>query len=267
VVAVLSSDMGPYQDALAGFRETLGEPFTVVHLAREHLDNSALPLVVVAFGGKAATQKYAPGTVLIYCMAPGTYIASSAYDGRVFQVSMMPDAKSTLLRIKSLQPGLHRLGLLWASASDEPYIKELHHAASAAGVEISDDKMDQPAHLPERLRALNGRVDAFWVPADPLLINEQNLVLLAQFSKEARIPLYSPIAGLTERGALATVSSSYPEIGRTAASAVQQILKGMALSEEIYPPHNELAVNLQTASQLEVPIDQKVADQAAKGAP
>jgi ABC-type uncharacterized transport system substrate-binding protein len=264
VLAVLSADLAPFQEALDGFQKALGHPVATVHLAKESLKTSQLPHVIVAFGGKAATQKYPEGTALIYCMAPGTSIPPAMFQGRVTQVSMMPDPSSTLKQLKRIQPGLKHLAVLWASPADERYIKQLQRAEQEVGIIISADRLEKPEKLPERLRDLPTRAEAIWIPSDPLVINEQNLILLTQFSQEAHIPFYGAIAGLTERGASATLSSNYGEIGRTAARVVQSALDGKAIPEEIYPSQSEMALNLDKATKAGLTIAQPVIDQAQK---
>jgi ABC-type uncharacterized transport system substrate-binding protein len=177
---------------------------------------------------------------------------------------MMTDPASTLQQLKSIQPGLRRLAVLWASPADERYIRRLQRAEQEAGIQISADRLEKPEKLPERLRDLPSHAEAIWIPSDPLVINEQNLVLLSQFSEDAHIPVYAAISGLSERGASATISSNYGEIGRTAAVAVQSVLDGKAVAEEIYPAQSEMALNLEKAKKVGLQIDQATIDKAGK---
>jgi len=71
VVAVLSSDSGPYLEALAGVRETIGQPVSVVHLAKG--EKTPRANVVIAIGGKAAVSTYPADATLIYCVAPALW--------------------------------------------------------------------------------------------------------------------------------------------------------------------------------------------------
>jgi len=67
VTAVLSSDLGPYGEAYAGFVEAFGQPVTQINLKNDRLQLSADTRVVVAFGGKAALLDYPEDVTLIYC--------------------------------------------------------------------------------------------------------------------------------------------------------------------------------------------------------
>jgi hypothetical protein len=267
LVAVLSSDIGPYQEAFAGFQTTLGQPVETIHMAKESAKVRGEPQIVITFGGKAALQSYPDSSVLLYCMAPGTYIRPGDRQGPSIQVSMMPKASIILRRIKAIQPSAKRIAILWISPANEVYVTDLRKAGKELGIDIDVQKLSRPEDLPNRLRSLQGQTDALWVPPDPLLVNDENLVLLEQFSTSARIPFYSPIAGLTEKGAVATLSSNYGEIGRSAALAVQSILAGSRVPAEVYPEKIEVVINLQAAQKAGLSIDKAVLDQAQKVVP
>ena len=58
-------------DAYAGFRETFGGAMRRLLLSEGKVEVGRQILVVVAFGGKAALNKYPEGLKLVSCMAPG----------------------------------------------------------------------------------------------------------------------------------------------------------------------------------------------------
>src|ERR1700733_6788281 len=68
VIAVLSSDSQPYQEALAGFKESYNGPLRVITISKEdsHIPDSAN--VIVTFGGKAGLYPYPQNAILIYCL-------------------------------------------------------------------------------------------------------------------------------------------------------------------------------------------------------
>src|SRR5690349_17063503 len=109
ILVVLGSDAEPYLQALAGFQETAGEPREVVHLAQGPLHFKGQPRIVVTFGGKAAHQHYPPGSILIYALAPGTFVGLSEHEGPAVQMSMMPAPAVLLEKLTAMQPGLKRL--------------------------------------------------------------------------------------------------------------------------------------------------------------
>jgi len=268
ILAVLSSDMGPYQEAYKGFQEVFGQPVEVKQLAAGPLQFRGQPRLVITFGGKAAMQKYPNGSILIYCMAPGTFVGLSDHPGISVSVSMMPKPSDMLRKLRDIQPGLKRLGVLWLSPSFEVYAQELRRAALPDGIEILAEKLEKREGLPTRLRSLQGRVDALWLPPDPLLLADSaNVVVMAQFSWANHIPLYSAVPGLAEQGAVASLSSSYREIGHAAGHAALSAMAGQPLPAEVYPETSEATINTETAAKTGITIPKNVLDNVQKVQP
>jgi len=169
--------------------------------------------------------------------------------------------------MKVIQPNLKRLAILWISPANENDVAELHKAGDAIGIEVDEHKLRRSEDLPDRLRALQGKTDALWIPPDPLLVNDQNMVLIDQFSSSARIPFYSAIGGLTEKGAVASFSTNYAEIGRAAATAAKLILGGSQLPAEIYPEKFDVTINPEAAQKAGLTLEKSLLEQAQKAQP
>jgi ABC-type uncharacterized transport system substrate-binding protein len=117
-------------------------------------------------------------------------------------------------------------------------------------VQILAEKVQGPGDLPDHLRHLVGeRADALWLPPDPLLVNAQNFTALKEFSWANDVPFYAPNDGLVEKGAVASVSSSFREIGRAAALAALAARSGPVGHKEVHPEKSETTVNLSAATQ------------------
>jgi hypothetical protein len=247
IVAVVSSDLQPYQEALAGFQDQMQHPVRVIQLAQEGARVDGEPDVVVAFGGKAALFKYPEHSALVYGLAPGTRVSPARRSGPVTEIPMMPRPDVVIQKLKGIQPTLRRLAALWVTPASEAYLKDLRKAGEKLGVDVRLEKLAKPEELPDRLRALQGQADALWLPADPVLIRGENLVLAARYSSTTHTPLYSSIPGLTEKGAAATFSISYRAIGQTAARLVQKILGGSTPPLNVYVEDVEVTISRKTA--------------------
>jgi hypothetical protein len=255
VVAVLSSDLQPYQDAFAAFQATLQRPIRVVHLSHENARISGEPKVIMLFGAKAAHFKYPESSALIYGMAPGTQIQPGRRAGPVTEIPMTPRAQTVIQKLRGLQPGLHRLTVVWLSPSNGPYAKELQKAGRSENMDVQIEKLEKSEDLPDRLRALPGRTDALWIPSDPLLVSDENLTLLARFSSSARIPFYSSIPGLTDEGAVASLSVSDGAVGRSAAQLAQKILNGSTPPATLYAETMDVTVNRKAAEGIGLKLE------------
>jgi hypothetical protein len=266
-LTVLSSDMLPYQEANAGFQEAFGQPADLGSLSVGPLHFQGQPRVVVAFGGKAALQKYPDGSILIYCMAPGTFVPINDHPGVSVQVSMMPEPAVLLQKLKEIQPSLKHLAILWSSPAFEAYAHEAFRTGPEHGVEIQADRLSKPEDLPGRLRDLKGKVDALWLPPDPLLVNSADVVIITQFSLLNDVPLYTAVSGLTEQGAVASLSSSYREIGRAAGRAAKRALAGGTLPGELYPDVIAVTINRRVAAKIGLEVPKTVPGETQRASP
>lgn len=236
VVAVLSSDLGAYTEALRGFEAGFGEKVPVSQMGK----GVSIPpgtRVVVAFGGRAAARPYPKGTLVVSCLAPG--LPGEPEDGGT-RVRMVPPPEKLLAGIRDAQPAARALAVLWSNAGFDEYALALKKAGPKLGLEIVRVDLVDEDELPSRLRALRGAVDAIWLAPDPELINERSFAILRQFARSTRLPLYVPTAELVKEGATGAVAVSFFEAGRAAGQAARRALAGEALPSRIYADRVEL---------------------------
>lgn len=245
VVAVLSSNSGVYNEALAAFTAAYGSTVPVYDFGRGRPDLEPDTRVVVTFGGKAATARWPDQAALIYAAAPGTEIPPRRRSGITIPISMVPAPRTLLTRLRALQPGLRRLAVLCSGHTMVEFHRSLKSEGEKLGVTVLIERLS-PDELPDRLRALDGRMDAVWLPPDPLFITEDSFATLRVFSKIQRIPLYVPTSGLVARGATASVGYDLRAMGTWAGRAARAVLAGRSASE-IAALEPELAVHRDAA--------------------
>lgn len=254
VHAVLSADTRPYQEAWEGFRDELGAQASM-GVAGSSIPSAAR--VVVAFGTKAALAEYPPSVKLIVSMAPSV-AAPRRGRSATPRVAMAPDPRALIDGAKSVQPRLTRLAMLWKSEFyGAQYLPLLRAAGKSSGVEIVSVEIDDDEGVPDRLRALYGRVDAMWLPPDPLVVNQTNFLALRDYSLANRVPLYVPVPSLADRGATASIGASFRSVGREAAKVARRILDGADAAPLAFPSPTEITVNRDSAKTvgLELPAD------------
>jgi ABC-type uncharacterized transport system substrate-binding protein len=256
IQAVLSADTRPYQEAWEGFHAELGDD-AAMSVAGARGSDAAVESarVVVAFGSKAALKNYPGGAKVIIVMAPS--VASRRYGpDDAPQVSMTPSPAILLANLRALQPGLKRLAVLWKSGSyGELYLPLIRQAGKEIGVQILSIEIGEESGIPDQLRALYGLADALWLPPDPLVISQNNFVLLRDFSLSNRIPLYVPIPSLAELGATASVGVGFRAVGRSAARAALQALAGAESPKLSFPEPAETVLNSASASKVGLAVD------------
>lgn len=270
VVAVLSSESPAYREALAGFEEGFGRSVPTFTLSKNelHLPNSTK--VVVAFGGKAATYPYPDGTTLVYCLTPMFWVGPEQHAGRRIRISVATRLDALLPKLKEIQPGLKRLAVfvVMRSAINDEYHRELIRVARAIGIEARIEYLSQADDLPDRLRSLAGKIDAIWMPPDPLLVTPTAFAVAKEFARSNNTPLYVPVDSLVDKGATASFVSSFRESGRTTGRIAAKVVAGtLGNVEAVYPDRYELTINLTAAAQSGLTIPPDIVKKAERVVP
>ena len=103
VVVVLSSESGPYEEALAGFREVFGQPAAMFVLSKGDPEIPKSTRLIVAIGGKAAVYPYEAGNLpLVYCAAPGIYVDPAIHPGPKTKVYVSPPPQVLMQKLREL---------------------------------------------------------------------------------------------------------------------------------------------------------------------
>jgi len=254
VIVVLSSNLKPYQEALAGFRQEYGKEITSFALSEKEPIIQKNTRIVVAIGGKAALYSYPNNVRLIYCLSPGLLVAEGEYKNPPIKIHTSPAFYKVVSKFKDIQPSLKRLGVLYVSDSIKDYFKDRKKIDADLGVMLVTNQMQTPDELPDQLRSLIGKIDGLWIPPDPALISQTALSIIREFSRANRIPFYVPTDGLTDQGALAAVSGSFAEIGKTAAHVASGALAGEEMKGVFFPQKLQTSVNLTVAKELQMAL-------------
>jgi len=258
VVAVLSSNLGPYREAFEGFQEAFGQTVPSYNLSDSNSPN--LPPgthIVVAFGGKAALVPYSKNVTLIYALAPGAELKLTNRRDYSIEIEMLPKASAIVPKLKEIQPALKKLAVFWSSEFMEDHVEDLQQVSAPMGIEIVSERLKGPEELPDRLRSIYKGVDAVWLMPDPFLINSQSFAVIKEFSWSNKVPLYVPTAGLVDQGATASISASFRELGRTAGLAARRVVSKKSIDDTLYPERVETVLNQRAATNagLLVPPD------------
>ncbi len=261
VVAVLSSDQSAYSETYKSFLAAFGKAAPVLALGEPI---PAETKIVLAFGGKAAFARYPGRVTLIYGIAPGILVEKKTHDGPSVKIMMMSDAGVLISRLKVIQPGLKQLAMLWSCPNVAGSAEHVIKAGETRGVTVTAERLEDPDDLPARLRWLKGRVDAIWLPPDPILINAHNFEIIKHFSYDNDIPFYAPTEGLAEQGATGAVSVSYTEMGRAMADAAKAVLAGDHPASQIFVARTRLSVNRTAAAESELSVSPEALKAADK---
>ncbi len=248
MLAVLSSDSDHYRQAFEGFNEEWGSSVPFVLLGQTA---PTRPDVIVAFGSLAAIQSRDTAPFLVACLAPG---ARRQRAGNELQIGLLPSPDRLLQRMHKLLPRMRVLRVIWTSEFQEPDVRELVRAGKSQGIAVQSERIDPVGSLPDRLRGMEDPADAVWLMPDPILVNARNFAVLQQYAAAKKIPLLAPADGLVEKGATATFSTSFRDSGKSAASALREMLTAGRWMEVVHPEALTVTVSAAAARELGFPL-------------
>jgi ABC-type uncharacterized transport system substrate-binding protein len=264
IVAVLSSDSPYYLEAFNSFQDAIGHHVKVFNIQKDPVAVSAATKVIVAFGGKAAAQEYQTGNPVVFCMAPLAELKQNNSAGPRYYISMSPHPGRILSKLQIIQPALKRLSVFWTSEFMKDYLRQMQKEAASLDITLTAVRLKNTSELPELLRGMQGKTDAILFPPDPLLVNAQAFGTVSDFSGQNHLPFYAPTEVLVEKGATASASSSFKNIGRSAAQMTLRLLNGETVEQSVYPDEIRLAVNLTAAGRAGLKITSEMLEKADK---
>lgn len=261
VVAVLTRAESVYMEAFSAFQAAYGSEIKYYDLSEGAPSLPRGARTIVTFGGKAASFRYPGGTRVIYAMAPGLRLSRTRSPGAV-KISMVPPVDRVLKRLRSIQPGLRTLAIFWTAGRYDPLVEEAVLRGGELGVSVSAVKIKVPGDLPAAIRAVSGRIDAIWLPPDPLLMTPSTLRIFTSFSWGNSVPLYGSTIGMTREGAAASVGVSFKGIGTAAAEAARKAEAGEPLPDIVYPESEDLTLNASSARRCGLRFSRELVESA-----
>ena len=167
------------------------------------------------------------------------------------------------------RPEIKRLGILYCSATPEAVAtgKEAVAVCPRLGLipslEIITD--DRPELLTRALTNLfNERIEALYIPTDPVLGKPKNLKLICEMTMRAYIPVMVTDDNSLVYGPLISYHCDFLDMGRQAGRQAALILDGTPISQ--VPPEvpnaKKLTVNLKAARELNFLLPRRLLSQA-----
>jgi len=263
VAVVLSAPGGAYMEAFSAFQAAYGSevPYFDASAGKPALPSGVV--TVVTIGNRAASLDYPPGVNLINAMAPAFFSKPRPGGGRGIKISMVPEFKVLLTKLKQIQPSLARLAVFWSAPSFSPYMVPFQEAGAAVGIKVSAHKVTESASLPALLRKTRGEADAFWLPPDPLLISPETLLIFTEFSLGNALPMYTTTKGMVREGACASVGISFAESGAAAAAAAKALRAGAPVPDLVFPAKIEITLNASSAKRCGLRFSPEILDEAS----
>ena len=136
--------------------------------------------------------------------------------------------------------------------------------AEKAGLTIVESVATKSSEVQGATRALIGRVDAIYIPTDNTIVSA--LEAAVGVAEEAKVPLYSGDTDSVARGALASISFNYFDVGRQTGEIVARVLKGEAPGDikVNVASGTDLVINKKAAAKMGVTFSDDLVKRAKK---
>lgn len=242
-----------------------------VAMARELVSQGSNLIVAIGTGSALAARRITEsnGVPLVFTIvgAPKAtgLIADYVATGRLITgVSMEVPVALQLQQAREALPQVTTLGILYCDEMPQAVATGQEASGVAREMGWTPDvvvlKKSELPRLSEHSEALAGRVDALYVPTDPILHEPGNLRAILDACDPRKVPVIVVAGDGVEAGALMALHCDFRGIGRQAANMVDQILRGIDV--RTIPPQRPgirtLSVNLAKARELGIEIPRKL---------
>ena len=267
-IAILkSSDVAAWRPSLDALRRSApGHTFTEYDLRG---DKAEADRVVASLKGKSgivvgmgplaahAAREGAPELPLIFCMVQDPVRIGLASAANTFGVSFTIPVKNQLAAFRLVNPRGTRVGVIYSAENSGRQVQEAQKAASVVRLVLVEKPVQSDREIPEALRSLlkgAEAADALWIPADPMLLDDETRRFLLSETLKAGKPAYSFSAALVGEGALVSNGPDMASIGEQVGELVGRLVAGEKGKGEVLIPRAELVVNKKIADKLKIAV-------------
>ncbi|HSN23843.1 MAG TPA: ABC transporter substrate binding protein, partial [Methylomicrobium sp.] len=139
-----------------------------------------------------------------------------------------PQPVTEIFRVaKQINPALKTVGVVWnpAEVNSEFCTKQARAVSAELGLTLLEAPVEQTKDVREAAESLVARgIEAFWTGGDATV--NSTVDTLIEVARNARIPVFSNIAGHAERGSLFDYGADYHEVGEQIGRIAADILNG-----------------------------------------
>jgi len=180
--------------------------------------------------------------------------------------SDLTPVKAQLELLKEIAPTAVRVGVVYNAGEVNSVVQvEIARAAAAElGLQLIEATATNSSEVLQAAQSLQGRVDAIYVPTDNTVVSALESVVLV--AERARLPLIAGEADSVAKGALASVSIDYYQLGRQTADIAYRVLQGENPADIPIEYQSEMSIvlNLDAAERMGVPIPDSVIAKAVR---
>jgi putative ABC transport system substrate-binding protein len=248
-----------------------GNTATAVQIARNFAGENPDVIVAISTPSAQAAVSAAPNIPVIFTAVTDPLGAKLVTNqekpgGWVTGVSALVPIGKHLDLITKISPQAKRIGVIYnaGEANSLTLISLIKQEAAARGMTIVEATVAGSSDVATAARSLVGRSDVIYIPTDNTVASALESVI--QIGINNKLPVYAGDNDSVAKGAIASLSFNYYDVGRQTAQLVMRVFKGEKPGEIAVesPTKLELHVNPKSAQAMGVKIPESVLSEAAK---
>jgi putative ABC transport system substrate-binding protein len=253
------------------YESAQGNPGTAAQIARQFVGDEPTVIVPISTPSAQAVVAATRDIPVVFTAVSdpvGAQLVKSMEKsgGNVTGLSDMSPVADHIKLIKEITPNVKNLGFVYntAEANSVSTLAAMKVEAEKAGVTIVESVATKSSEVQGATRALIGRVDAIYIPTDNTIVSA--LEAAVGVAEEGKVPLYSGDTDSVSRGALASVSFNYFDVGKQTGAIVARVLKGEAPGDipVTVAVGSDLVINKKAAAKMGVTFSDALVKRATK---
>jgi putative tryptophan/tyrosine transport system substrate-binding protein len=248
-----------------------GNPGTAAQIARKFIGDEPTVIVPISTPSAQAVVAATRDIPVVFTAVTDPVGAQLVKNldkpgGNVTGLSDMSPVADHIKLIQEITPNAKKIGFVYntAEANSISTLASMKAEAEKAGMTIVESVATKSSEVQGATRALIGRVDVIYIPTDNTIVSA--LEAAVGVAEEAKVPLYSGDTDSVARGALASVSFNYFDVGKQTGEIVVRVLKGEAPGDipVRVATGSDLFVNKKAAAKMGVTLPEALVKRAKK---
>ncbi len=265
IAIVISRDLGPYHQAVAGFREALSLRKVAASISsygleqsddkdsrlRERISPGRWELILCV--GSEATrfvQRLAPKTPTVFCVVSdpeGQGITTpEEAETKLAGVTTDIPVSTQFRRLREALPHVKKVGVVFDEEASSALVEKAAVEANSQGLELVAIPVKLQADVPNAFSQLRNKVDALWAIPDPTVYSSESARFILTFALGNKLPFMAYSPQYVKAGALFGLSPDYADLGRQAGEMATEVLESGRLPTPrvAHPRKHVLSINL-----------------------
>lgn len=265
IIAVQSSNIKPYNDALRGFEDACKcDTRHLLISESEEMDirtiiQGARPDLILAIGIDALNRvKSIKNIPIVYLMVLNPQFDSSD-SANITGIRMIISPEVQLSMIKRFLPDAKRVGLLYDPLRTADFVIKARNAAASKGVKLVTKEVHTPKDIPEQLKNMEANIDLFWMLPDITVITPETVEFLLLSLIEKRIPAVTFSDKYLKIGAAMSLMIDAFDTGKQAWEIAEKVLAGTEISkiEKAFARSPVVTINRDITNKMGIAVGDK----------